>query len=174
MKYNHNISNLKPGDEILLFKKERQEKAYQDQYHVYHPAHVVLEEVLVTVTETKEVGGDYNPSEKHTGFKAVSEDGREFYQNWESFPMTSHNPYAGWYSKEGENYHEYVNSREEVSKFFLEHHSKLFSKNKETIPDEVHMPLITKDGEFVPARFEYCTEHLKPFPKGEDCYRCNH
>lgn len=170
----YNITKLEPGNKILLFKIEQQEKAYKDQYNVFHPAWVVLEEVWVTITETKEVSGDYKTKNKYTGFKAVSEIGEEFFQNWEYFPMTSYAPYHCWYKKNNDgNYEEYINSVSEVGKFFFEHKTSLNKENTSLEPGECRMPLIRKNGEFIPSEYEYCTEHYSAFRKEDKCFYCS-
>jgi hypothetical protein len=168
----YNITRLEPGNKILLFKIEQQRKAYKDQYNVFQTAWVVLEEVEVTLTETKEVSGDYEPKNKYTGFKAVSETGEEFFQNWDYFPMDSPAPYKCWYKKSDHSCEEYVNSILEVGKFFFEHTSSLQKENATLEPGECKMPLIRKNGEFVPAEYEYCRDHYAAFHKGEECSWC--
>jgi hypothetical protein len=166
------FKNLEAGNKISLFKIEYQERAYKDQYNVFHPAWVVLEEVEVTIVDTKEVLGDYDSKCKETGFKAVSEAGEEFFQNWESFSMTSPSPYHHWYKTNGDDYEEYVNSLLEVKKFFFEHTTSLNKKNASLEPGECRMPVIRKNGEFVPSEYEYCRQHRYSFHKNEKCPHC--
>ena len=171
---NYDATKLEEKDRILLFKIDKKERAYKDQYNVFHTAWVVLEEVWVSIIERRIVDGDYNHDLKAIGYKAVSGVGEEFFQNWEYFPMTSHSPYHYWYKECGnDDYEEYVNSDMEVGKFFFEHTALLNRKNSSLEPGECRMPLIRENGEFIPSEYEYCKKHYNAYHKGEECLKCS-
>lgn len=86
--------------------------------------------------------------------------------------MNSPSPYHSWYKKNDHSDERYVNSLCEVEKFFFEHTSLLNKENVNLEPEECRMPLIRKDGKFIPSEYEYCKKHYRAFSKGEKCLRC--
>lgn len=76
----NNITKLELGDKLMLFKIDRQEKAYKDQYNVFHAAWVVLEEVEITVSEIKEVDGDYRSKDKYLGLRLFPKLEKNFFK----------------------------------------------------------------------------------------------
>lgn len=164
------LNETKPGDKVLLYKIKDLERAYKDQYNVYHAARVVLEEFEVTIIETKKVSGDYAPDKKFTGLKAVSESGDEFLQNWDYFPMNSPNPYLCWDKSNSESWEDYRTAYLHVVDFFLDQRD-LFARNKADSA-ECNRPLIRKNGEFIPAEYKFCAKHCFAFHTGDKCYWC--
>ncbi len=85
------------GRKIVLWKLDHRIDAYTDQMGISHPGAVVLEEIPVTIIQTKNVPGNYSKKD-HTmaGWKAVSERGEEFVCNWDHYPEDSYNPTYSW------------------------------------------------------------------------------
>ena len=57
---------------------------------------------MVTISETRKVPGSWQPDKKYEGWKAISEDGKTYFCNWEVFPDNSMTPAWAWTDEDGE------------------------------------------------------------------------
>lgn len=83
------------GTKLVLWKREFSRQAYLDQMGVWQSAYVVKKEYVVTIIETKKVKGAWGKG-LYDGWKATTEDGKEFTCNWNVFPDDSITPSYFW------------------------------------------------------------------------------
>ena len=57
--------------------------------------------MMVTIAETREVPGTWDQSKTHPGWRAIGENNKSFYCNWEVFPDDSMTPAWSWADEEG-------------------------------------------------------------------------
>ena len=86
------------GRKLVLWREEYRSNAYTDQAGVSQGGYVVLEQIPVTITETRKVPGMWGgPEKKYEGWKAIADHtGEEFTCNWFSFPDDSMTPAYYW------------------------------------------------------------------------------
>lgn len=85
------------GREIVLWKGEHRARAYQDQFGVQHGAFVVLEEVVVKITETKVNQCTWRQDDAGVGLKGEDSRGVIYTNSWEHFDDCSMSPRAQWW-----------------------------------------------------------------------------
>lgn len=90
-------TNRNIGRKVILWNLQHRTDAYTDQLGVQHSADVVLEEIEVTIAETKRVPNAWGRGHGE-GWKGLDDTGREFFCNWESFPDDSMAPSFSWSS----------------------------------------------------------------------------
>lgn len=83
------------GRKVVLWDEQYRKNAYIDQLGISHNAFVVLREFVVRIIEEREVKNVWG-SGMSTGWKAITEDGRVFTCNWNSFPDDSMTPTYYW------------------------------------------------------------------------------
>ena len=94
------MSNL--GRKLTLLRTKFSMSAYQDQMGIRHSGYIVLEAYPVEIIETRQVKGMWGGGE-YEGWKAITEDGKVFTCNWESFPDDSITPAFYWNGIKDEN-----------------------------------------------------------------------
>lgn len=77
------FSQTKVGSQVVLWKFKYSSEAYTDQFGRRHHGCVVYEEIVTTIVEQRTVPGERGISEFTQGFRALTQDGREFRQDWE-------------------------------------------------------------------------------------------
>jgi len=90
------------GKKYILWREEYSLGAYKDQFDIAHHGYVVLDEFFVEVIETKDVKGMWG-SDVYQGLKTITENGKIFTLNWNSFPDDSMTPTYYWDTIEDEN-----------------------------------------------------------------------
>jgi len=137
------------GTQFVLWKEEYSNAAYKDQLGKDHDGYIVLEEFVVTVTEVKTVPGTWS-REPYEGWKAVTEDGKEFTCNFTSFPDDSMTPTYFWDTVVDEDVWQPVNA-EQAFEFYIH---------------------VDKEGNRkIPIGHSVCAKHNIAFTK--TCWRCD-
>jgi hypothetical protein len=83
------------GEKVILWKEQYSGKAYTDQLGITHDGYIVPEEYIVTIVEEKPVRAMWG-QETYMGYRALTDDGKEFTLNWSSFPDDSMTPTYYW------------------------------------------------------------------------------
>ena len=89
------------GKRLRIWKTDLNFKAYKDQFGIEHEAYLIIDEVDITIVATRDVKGNYGGSYPKRGYKAISTDGRIFFQNWNSLDELSMNSSFYWHAAEG-------------------------------------------------------------------------
>jgi hypothetical protein len=87
------------GRKFVLWRTKYSNEAYTDQAGLKHNGYIVYEQIPVTVIETRKVQGMFGTG-IHDGWKAVSDTGEEFTNNWHSYPDDSMTPTYYWDARE--------------------------------------------------------------------------
>lgn len=88
---------MKLGQKYVLWRSEYKRDAYIDQFEHQHAGYLVLEQIVVTVSEICNTVKDmWTGLNNCTGWKAVSESGEVFTCNWEVYPSDSMTPTYYW------------------------------------------------------------------------------
>jgi hypothetical protein len=83
------------GRKYILWRAEYSSAAYIDQMSIKHDGYIVLEEIPVTVVGVRPVNAMWG-KETYYGWKALAENGEEFFCNWNVFPNDSMFPTFYW------------------------------------------------------------------------------
>lgn len=142
------------GTKIVLWKEEFSLSAYVDQMGVAQKGYIVTEEYPVTIIETKKVKGMWGNSE-YDGWKAITEDGRVFTCNWDSFPDDSMTPTYYW----------------DVVK---ENNGELWQP-VDAIQSVRYFPCVDVNGNRkMPVNSKTCEKHNEVYLLSENCWKCQH
>jgi hypothetical protein len=84
------MNNL--GRKLTLLRTKFSHKAYRDQLGIFQTGYIVLESYNVKIIEIKAVPGLWDTKHQYEGWKAVTDNGKEFTCNWNTFPDDSITP----------------------------------------------------------------------------------
>jgi hypothetical protein len=155
----------KIGDKFTLWRTERKQNAYTDQYGISHVGYVVEEEVIVTVINVRhDVPGMFG-SDVHTGWKAKSESGEELLCNWDQFPDDSHTPTYYWWASSRMNRPHQLRLEDAVQSINFNY--------------TMNTPVLDKNGELYKLsghHIDYCIEHSLAYYTNDEtsCWKCKY
>jgi hypothetical protein len=93
------------GTRHELWENEYRKDAYTDQMGIKHDAQVIMRVAIVEIVEVRDVKGDWGGDViKGGGWRAIDAEGREYFNNWNSFDDASMSPRSTWLGGGGRGY----------------------------------------------------------------------